>query len=49
MTVAPLEAKAPLIVDPDAPLTDPVTQETFQAIAWNTPHVTQISGVIQHL
>jgi len=41
MTIAPHEAKAPLIVDPDAPLTFTVSQESFQTVARKTPKVAQ--------
>jgi hypothetical protein len=48
--IVPFEAEPPLIVDPNAPLAPPVTDELFQAIARQTAQVTaQIDGIVELL
>jgi hypothetical protein len=46
ITIVPTKADAPLIVDPDAPLSASVTGQLFQFIAWrNAQEVKGCSSV----
>jgi hypothetical protein len=39
IAIAPDEAEPPLVVDPDAVLSDPIAREGFQVVAWWLPEI----------
>ncbi len=41
IAIAPDEAQPPLVVDPDAVLSDPIACESLQVIAWWLPEILQ--------
>ena len=47
--IGPSKTDPPLIVDPDAPLTDPVPLQTLQTIAWWGPKVGKSNSRIEHV
>jgi hypothetical protein len=46
--VSPLETDAPLIIDTNAMLAQPIAYQFFQAIGWRASQVLQRSGVVEH-
>ena len=48
VTVSPDETHAPLIVDPDAPLSLSQSFQTLQAVSGRNAQVLEASGVVQH-
>ena len=47
-SILPDKAEPPLIVDPDAVLSDPVAFQGLQAIAWRHPEVVEPDRGVQH-
>ena len=44
----PLKADPPLIIDPDAVLTFPVTRQRLESVSWDSRDVFQPFSVIEH-
>jgi len=44
----PGEANSPLLVDPDAVLSNSIAAESFKSVSWRHPEVVERFGCVQH-